>query len=106
MRATALGNVMRMRCLAKCPRLFLAGTVLLFAADGVKADAVPVFALPDRGHAGLTFFTFPQSGTAEAPSAAKSTRPSKPPYIYDAQLPGPPPMPPMRVRNPFLPAAR
>jgi len=106
MHAAALGNVMRMRCLAKWARLFLAGGLLQFAADGVKADAVPVSALPDRGHADLTFFSFPLGGTAEAPSPVKSTRSSEPPHINGGQLPGPSPMPPMLVRNPFLPAAR
>ncbi len=97
---------MRMRCLAKGARLFLAGALLLFAAQGVKADAVPVSALPDRGHAGLAFFSLPLGATAEVPSPVKSIRSSEPPHIYGEQLHGPPPMPPLLVRNPFLPAAR
>jgi hypothetical protein len=106
MHAAALDNVMRMRCLAKWARLFLAGVLLQFAADGAKAAAAPVSALPDRGRAGLTFFSFPLGGAAEAPSPAKSTRSSEPPHIYGGQLPWPSPMPPMLVRNPFLPAGR
>jgi hypothetical protein len=101
----AAAEVMRMRCLAKCTRLFLAGGLVLIAAQGVKADAVPVSALPDRGHAGLTLFSLPLGGTAEAPSSVKSRRSFEPPHIYGGQLRGPPPMPPMLVRNPFLPAA-
>lgn len=96
---------MRMRCLAKCTRPFLAGALLLFAAHGVKADAVPVSALPDWSRAGLTFFSLPLGGTAETPSPVKSTRSSEKPHIYGGQLHGPPPMPPMLVKNPFLPAA-
>ena len=106
MRAAAEGDVMRMRWLAKCTRLFLVGGFVLFAAHGVKADAVPVSAQPDQGHAGLTLFSLPLGGTAEAPFSVKSTRSFEPPHIYGGQLRGPPPMSPMLVRNPFLPAPR
>jgi hypothetical protein len=97
---------MRMRCLANFMRPFLAGALLLFDAHGVKADAVPVLALPDQGHANLTLFSLPLGGTAEAPFSVKSTRSFEAPHIYGGQLRGPPPMPPMLVRNPFLPAPR
>jgi hypothetical protein len=106
MRAAAQGDVMRMRCFAKSTRLFLAGGLVLCAAHGVRADAVPVSALPDWGHAGLTLFSLPLGGTPEAPSFVKSTRSFDPPHFHGGQLRGPPPMPPMLVRNPFLPLPR
>jgi hypothetical protein len=95
-----------MSYLAKCTSPFLAGALLLFAAESAKANAVRAPAPLYRGSAGLTFLSFPLDSTAEAARPVRSPRSNELQHAHGAHLPEAAYIPPVLVKNPFLPAAQ
>jgi hypothetical protein len=95
---------MRLSFLVKCPSLLLASTVLLVAAHSAGAETHASRALPDRGAAGLTFFSLAPDSAAGAVPSIRSTRFSDPLQAHRERFFAP--EPPVPVKNPFLPAAQ
>ncbi len=96
---------MRMSCFVTCVPLFLAGAIFLAAAPGASAEAISIPAPPDRGPPALTLFSLPAGSLAEALPPVKSSLSRELPQTWREQLLAPAPVPPARVKNPFLPAA-
>jgi hypothetical protein len=90
----------------KCPRLFLASAVLLFAALSAEAGTVSSPVPQDRGAGGLTFFSPSPGSVAEAVPPTRSTLFSDPLQAHRERSLAPMAPPPVLVKNPFSPAAQ